>query len=230
MTTTTPSFLTRACLCGAGLLLSGTLFGGCTTVEKINGVEYPVEDSPREDETEKALIEALEENDENLPAWFALGEHYEKGLRYDASYNAFRNFQLRLSTAEEKQKVPLVQQATLGLDAMARLALKLGSTDPARLCCVELLRRQPKSLKTAKHNPHFRIAHLRLAKIYFAREEDEQAHLHAMIHKELGGTQSDGILIGLDERARQKKKGAKSVVQPSHEQGQGESQPAGSRK
>lgn len=231
MTKTTPHLLLRAGACAATLLLGGVLLGGCTTVEKINGVEYPVEDGPREDETETALLEAIEEDDQNLAAWFALGEHYEKGLRYDDSYNAFREFQLRLTIAEKERGVPLPQQATLGLDAMARLALKLRTTEPAKLCSIELLKRQPKSLKLAKHNPHFRIAHLRLAQIYYAREENKKAHLHAMIHKELGGTQSDGILIGLDERARQKKAGTKSVVQPSHEQGQGEeAQPAGSRK
>jgi len=225
---TTTSTLIRVGACAAGLLLTGALFGGCTTVEKINGVEYPVEDGPREDETEVALLEAIEENDDNLQAWYALGEHYEKGLRNEEAYNVFRNFQVRLDAAEAKRKVPYPQRATLGLDAMARLAIKLRSANAAKASCIELLKRQPKSLKLAKHNPHFRIAHLRLAQIYFAREENEQAHLHAMIHKELGGNESDGILIGLDERARQKDKG---VVQPSHEQGQDEkSKPAGSRK
>ena len=227
MTTTTPNTLIRGA-CAATLLLTGALFGGCTTVEKINGVEYPVEDGPREDETETALLEAIEENDDNLQAWYALGDHYEKGLRDQEAYNAFRNFQVRLDVAEGKRKVEYPQRATLGLDAMARLALKLRSADAAKASSVEVLKRQPKSLKLAKNNPHFRLAHLRLAQIYYAREENEQAHLHAMIHKELGGKDSDGILIGLDERSRRR---GKSVVQPSHEQGQGEkSKPAGSRK
>jgi len=228
MTTTTPSTLTRAGACAATLLLTGALFGGCTTVEKINGVEYPVEDSPREDETEVALLEAIEDNDDNLQAWYALGEHYEKGLRNEQSYNAFLNFQFRLDAAEKKQKIELPQRATLGLNSLARVAIKLRSPDLEAIC-IEQLKRQPKSLKLAKHNPHFRLAHLRLARIYFAREENEQAHLHAMIHKELGGKDSDGILIGLDERSRQREK--KGVVQPSHEQGQAEkSKPAGRRK
>lgn len=225
--TTIPTLL-RAGACAATLLLTGALLGGCTTVEKVNGVEYPVEDGPREDETEKALVEMLEENEDNLQAWYALGEHYEKGLRYNAAYQAYSNFQVRLTKREEKDKLTWPQRATLGYDSLARVALKLGSADTALLSSTEVLKRQPKSIKIAKHNPHFRIAHLRLARIYFAKEENEKAHLHAMIHKELGGQDSDGILIGLDERARQKK--TKSVVQPSHEQGQGQSKPAGSRK
>lgn len=225
---TIPSRLLQLSACAASLLLSGLLCGGCTTVEKINGVEYPVEDGPREDKKETAILEALEEDENNLAAWLALGAHYEEGLRYEDAYSSYRNFQGRLDVVEKNQKVKLQQRATLGYDALARLALLVGSPGPARLCCIELLKRQPKSLKAAKHNPHFRIAHLRLAQIYFEREENEKAHMHAMIHKELGGKGSDGILIGLDERARQK--GTKSVVQPSHEQGQGESKPAGSKK
>ncbi|MBL4845387.1 MAG: hypothetical protein JKY65_07675 [Planctomycetes bacterium] len=221
--------LIRLASAASVVLLLGALGAGCETVEKINGIEYPVEDGPKDDATEVAILAALDEDPENLNAWFALGEHYEKGLRFQDSYSAYGNFQVRLDAQEKKGGLELEQRATVGLDALGRVAIRLGSVGAAYGNSVELLKRQPKSLKAAKHNPHFRIAHLRLAQIHFQREEDEKAHLHAMIHKELGGTRSDGILIGLQEREEKKSRG-KNVVRPSHEAGQGESQPAGSRK
>ena len=225
---TTSKTLIRLSSTASLLFLFGVAGAGCRTVEKINGIEYPVEDGPREDKTEASILAALEEEPDNLRAWFALGEHYEKALRNDESYSAFGNFQVRLNTVEEKQKLELQRRSTAGYDALARVATKLSSVETARLSSLEVLRRQPKSLKLAKHNPHFQTAHARLAQIYFQTDDDEKAHLHAMVHKELGGNRTDGILIALKEREARKER--RNVVRPSHEAGQGESQPAGSRK
>ena len=126
----------------------------------------------------------------------------------------------------------LRERETLGLDALGRLALRLGFGEAAEAHFVELLQRQPASLAQAKRNPHFQIAHLRLAEIYLAREKYEKAHLHAMIHRELGGTQADTVLIRVAEhREREAKRAREQVVQPSLAPTQeGQPQPAGSRK
>ena len=205
---------------------------GCQTVERIDGVEYPVSDEPKENEREQALLAAVEEDEKNLPAWFALGEHYERYLRYRESYMAFARFQKGLAWEEDRIRRPLRERETLGLDALARLALRLGSTDAAEAHLVDLLKRQPVAFAQAKRNPHFPIAHLRLAEIYFAREKYEQAHLHAMIHRELGGNQADTVLIGVENhRQREAKRAREQVVQPSLAPTQeGQAQPAGSRK
>jgi hypothetical protein len=232
MTSSSP--LTRLACAAATLLLGGAVGAGCQTVEKVNGLEYAVEDGPREDEDENSILAALEEDPDNLRAWFALGGHYEKGLRFKESYSAYGNFQQRLGTKENEEGLDYSKRSTVGYDALGRIATKLGSVEAARLNSVELLKRQPKSLKVAKQNPHFRVGHLRLAQIYFQREEDEKAHLHAMIHRELGGTHADGILIGLQEREERKARGKKNALRGGHERGheagQGESKPAGSRK
>ena len=79
--------------------------------------------------------------------------------------------------------------------------------------------------------PHFQIAHLRLAEIYYAREKYEKAHLHAMIHRELGGNQADSILIGVEKhREDEAKRSRSTVVKPSSAPQEDQVVPAGERK
>lgn len=201
--------------------------GGCTTTERINGKEYEVRDPDEEqvDRREEALKEKLEEEPENLQAWFMLGRHYEDDLRYRSAYLCYAEFQRLANRAEEDQNVDMPRRATVGLWHLSRVALRLGRGDAARKHMLELLDRQPKSIDKARLNPHFRETHLSLAQIYYREGKNERAHLHVMIHKELGGAEGDAILIGIEKRK------AAEPAKASQPRGAAkESQPAGAGK
>jgi tetratricopeptide (TPR) repeat protein len=192
-------------------------FVGCETVEVIGGKEYPVSEEPEPDRQEESLLEALEENPDDVRAWYALAKHYETGLRLSESYAAYERFQAQVDRLEKAQDLKGAQRSTLGHWHMSKLSLRLGDVNRAANHCLQVLDRQPEKLAQAKANPHFQDTHFILAQLFFREGDDKKAHLHVMIHKELGGTRGDGILIGLTERRDAKAKPEKKTS----EQGKG---------
>ncbi|MGE0711637.1 MAG: tetratricopeptide repeat protein [Planctomycetota bacterium] len=183
-------------------LLALALIGaGCQTIERTPGrADKVVEDGPRPDRVEEALLEKIEEEPERPEHWYRLAAHYEQGLRYSEAYAAYARFQQELGKLEDKAKLPMERRSTLGLWHLGMLADRLGDAKLALKLFVELIDRRPQKIEAARANSHFQDAYLFLAQYYYRTEKDDKAYQYVMIHRELGGTRGDGILIGLERR------------------------------